>query len=359
MPGGHIRKMIRDMLFSHIRDMHDTAERIAEAKNFVMTLANPGDLALVPDSYRDLLREQARTISMRTDEAFFHDELAAINDPFYISEFMGQATVHGLQFLGEAEFFEMSEDRFTPSTAKVLEEAGRHDVLLKEQYLDFLKCRQFRQTLLCRQGLKLDRSFRANTITSLLASCNAKRVEDADPGPDGQVTYSTGGRGSVTTADPLAHAALNALAAVHPRALPFGTLLDSVDAVLREAGDQRSRFKVSQRLAEFLWRSHRAGMVELHTLPPHVVLEPAERPLASPLARLQAHTSDLVTNLRCEDVRVEDERARAFLDLLDGTRDRQAILDDIVAVLREDEPASPAALEEGLLTLGRLGLLVR
>ena len=49
-----------------------------------------------------------------------------------------------------------------------------------------------------------------------------------------------------------------------------------------------------------------------------------------------------------------DDAPRTFRPM-----DRKAILDDIVAILREDEPATPEALEEGLLTLGRLGLLVR
>src|ERR1051325_5144438 len=67
---------------------------------------------------------------------------------------MESAARHGLQYLGEADYFEMSDHVFNDSVRQTLEELPRNRVL-REQYLDFLKCRRFRQTLLCHRQVSL------------------------------------------------------------------------------------------------------------------------------------------------------------------------------------------------------------
>jgi hypothetical protein len=72
--------------------------------------------------------------------------------------------------------------------------------------------------------------------------------------------------------------------------------------------------------------------------------------VASPLARRQAAAGDpLLTSLRHEEVRLEDERDRALLALLDGTRDRGA--------LSAATGLAGAELEDALGRVAWLGLL--
>jgi hypothetical protein len=52
----------------------------------------------------------------------------------------------------------------------------------------------------------------------------------------------------------------------------------------------------------------------------------SKRPQASPLARLQVRDQDEIANLRHATVPVPDELAGRLLALLDGTRDRAALL---------------------------------
>ena len=49
-----------------------------------------------------------------------------------------------------------------------------------------------------------------------------------------------------------------------------------------------------------------------------------------------------VTNLRHENVLLEDPLVRTFLGLLDGTRDRTAIASEMAATLRKKDPATAA-----------------
>jgi hypothetical protein len=76
-----------------------------------------------------------------------------------------------------------------------------------------------------------------------------------------------------------------------------------------------------------------ADLVELHVHPPHFAPDAGERPVASPVARLQATAGERVTNLRHYPVEL-DEFGRLLLPYLDGSRDRAALvalLADLVA----------------------------
>jgi methyltransferase-like protein len=61
---------------------------------------------------------------------------------------------------------------------------------------------------------------------------------------------------------------------------------------------------------------------------------PSARPVASPLARLQATQGEKVTNLRHEVV-VLDSFSRQILPLLDGTRDREALAAALAKLAKE------------------------
>ena len=108
---------------------------------------------------------------------------------------------------------------------------------------------------------------------------------------------------------------------------------------------------------------------------PRFVTEPGERPTASALARLEAGSGEVVTNLLSARVRIEDPLARGLFGLLDGTRGRDALVRDLTefvarggASVERDgrrvtdvgEVASliRGALDDRLRALARLALLI-
>jgi hypothetical protein len=70
------------------------------------------------------------------------------------------------------------------------------------------------------------------------------------------------------------------------------------------------------------------GFVELHSHASRAARSPTERPLASPLARLQAVAGRRVSSLWHRVVELE-EPDRRLLCLLDGTRDRAALVESL------------------------------
>jgi len=113
----------------------------------------------------------------------------------------------------------------------------------------------------------------------------------------------------------------------------------------------------------------------VHLPEPHFVVEQSEYPQASPLARLQAQQGVIITSLFPNTIGLEDDLGRHLLVLLDGTRNRPAVLDELRKMIDsnvEESPqdeeafterkrfleALPDDLENQLNHLGRLGLLL-
>lgn len=343
LPGGHLRRMIRDILQFEVHNDDEPALQVEAARSMLDLIeAGASDVSGPSDPFRELLVEQARIAASRSDGGLFHDDLAPVCEPFYVTEFVAEAEKHGLQFLGEADYFEMQEERFGEDVAPLLRAAAEQNVVFKEQYVDFLACRQFRMTLLCHQGLQIDRSAGPAALPGLFAS---SEVAPGDADGDGALVFGNDERGFVSTREPLARTAMQLLYENRPAALSFAAILAGVAA--REGGSQPEDAHV---LARFLHASYAAGVIDLHSVPSPFVLEPAALPVASPLARLQLQAGAEVTTLRHTRV-VLDEQGAALLPLLDGSRDRRALMDALGI-------ADPDELDARLRHLGRLGLLL-
>jgi SAM-dependent methyltransferase len=316
-PGSYLRDMARDVLRFHVDRIADPAERMAQARALM-------ELIVAADRDPSLAGYMRRLLA-RPDWQVFHDELGEFNTPVYFHEFAAHAARHGLQFLAEAH---LADSRLSGLPAEV--ERGLaslpDDPIVREQYLDFVSNRMFRQTLLCREGVRVRRALQAADVARLWVSSPARAGDGADLDDNSNVAFALRDGGEVETADPAFKRVLARLGHAWPAAVRFSEL----------AGDR------PQRVGEALIEAHAQHIVELHASPPPVATGMGDRPVASPLARRQVAVGrPLVTTLRHEELRLDDERARALLLALDGTRSRAELDAD-------------AMLEQ----LARLGLLV-
>jgi hypothetical protein len=154
---------------------------------------------------------------------------------------------------------------------------------------------------------------------------------------------------SFSTTNALTKSALRLLIARWPLGLPFRELFAASRAELGlPAQGEPSEMEAQQKLlGEELLSIYAAGFLDLRVWTPRVVTEISERPLASPYARLQATTSDRVTNLLHQRVTI-DEFSRALVPLLDGSRD----VDGLSAALAGAATA-PATFAPGPSSQGR------
>ena len=80
-------------------------------------------------------------------------------------------------------------------------------------------------------------------------------------------------------------------------------------------------------LAEALVQGFDAGAIAFHAVPSPAAAVAGSHPRASASRAVRRDRARMVTTLRNEVVRITDEPTGALLRLLDGTRDRAAILE--------------------------------
>lgn len=341
-PGWRMRGVIRDIMWYRARKFDAPASKLQQARNLLEFLAR--STPTEQNAYGILLRQELEQIRDKPDDYLLHEYLEETNAPLYFHEFAGRAAAQGLQYLGEADFGSMSAGNL-PAGVESMLQAVAADVIELEQYMDLVRNRMFRQTLLCHADLKLDRTIRPERLLSLhVASPVRAERRPAEAKDDGRVVFR-GPSSTTTTSDPLVAAALGHLGEIYPRSLPFSELLSIASSRTRNSPavvDPRSVGPEARRLAEPLIRCYATNAVELSVRPAGFTLAIGERPRTTATARMQAEQSARVTNLRHETVQLTDLE-RAVLRRLDGSHDRAVVL----AALVEMAAAGALFVHEG------------
>jgi methyltransferase-like protein/ubiquinone/menaquinone biosynthesis C-methylase UbiE len=322
MPGWHLRGMVREMMLFHIRNIRDTKERIDEAYRLLKFLdkaANQNDL------YGQFIKKEVHETLQHERSYLFHDDLAETNSPVYFHEFAEHASRSGLKFMGEADFYETQFHIYPEEISQTLQAMNAEDVLLKEQYLDFLKCRRFRQTLLCHDSVKLSQSALSEPLREFHLYADARPMSyEVDLRPE-IIEEFKGPRGSKASTDhTLSKAALLHLSRVHPDSIKFSELVEQSRLMLKQSGlTDTTDDRDIEILADIMLQTYSSGLIELYSEPFLFTTEPGPRPLGSPLARYEAESGRMVTNLKLKNVLLDDEIAYRIFRLLDGTRTRE------------------------------------
>jgi methyltransferase-like protein/ubiquinone/menaquinone biosynthesis C-methylase UbiE len=355
MPGGHLRLMLREMMLFHAGAIKDPQTRIQQARALLGFLAEAGD---DDDSYRQLLQKELKRIREFPPSHFFHDDLSPIQAPCYFHQFIEQASRHKLQFLAEADYFEMHGQSF-PAPVLARLQTLQENVLLHEQYLDFLKCRRFRQTLLCHADLPLERGQPGSRIAEQYIAASFQPLSAApDLRADRIESFKSAQGVTVQTDDPLAKAALIGMGRLWPQILPVKQAWTDAMSLLDAAGVAVANREAGLAdLCDFLHRLYATNSLELHAYQPPLTHVAGERPLASALVRWQNQNWSWVTNQRHRPVQVESALGKFVLNLLDGSHNRENLLREIghaiqSGVLSPQDPSSsppdPATLAADL-----------
>lgn len=343
MPGSMSRRMVRDMLRFHVKRKTEPRAQVQQARALLGFLADsvPAQEAL----YRGQLQAERVRLDEVADAVLYHDDLSAQNEALYLHEFVARAQQYGLAYLGDAEICDMHGHRISRAALDTL--ADIEDRVVFEQYLDFLTGRAFRRTLLCCADAEVAGGPQVEVVPKLLCLSYAS-PESSSPIPDAnaKATERFRGRDGVVaaTADPLTRAALWCLIDQAPAALSFDALYEVLCArvPLHVPGEEA--------LAELLLALYTSGLVELTVDALPITVQPGERPAVSALCRAQAAAGPVVTSERHKNVALDDDQARRLVTLLDGSRDREA--------LGEQLGIAADPLERALLRLGRMGLLL-
>jgi SAM-dependent methyltransferase len=374
-PGSHLRDIARDMMLFHAAEL-EPQQRVQQSRALLKLLS---EASAEDEIYGRILRDQYEHIRHMPDEVLFHDDLDPGSLAFLLYEFVGAAQRHGLQYLCEATLSHSHLGSYSDKIASVLDRLPVSEAVPREQYLDFVIGRGFRETLLCHHNVALKRDFSRDCIRHFhISACTTLGSGETDPCEHGAVTFKTGNGRTLSTDHRLSKAALLHLGKRWPGAVAFTDLVEHAKHHLSRDGelavDPNGDVAL---LSTVLFRGYTAGHIDLHLYPPALVTVVSERPEASLLARKQAETGTHVTNLRHGAVVLEDAITRRFLPLVDGTRTVSELTADLRSKLAvafhptggvdgagvggEGDVAhvTPERVERNLKILATLGLLVR
>ncbi len=183
-PGWHMRGMIRDMLKYHAKQFIEPAMRVKQARNlldFLVKSVTPED-----SPYSRLLTGEVEGFRRSSDSYLFHEHLEDVNEPIYFFQFAERAAARGLKYLAEVDLRVMVPGNFPAEVSNVLHMLS-YDLIHLEQYMDFLRNRMFRQTLLCHKNVQANYALRGEQLAAFHVASPAKPARaPADGASQGQ-----------------------------------------------------------------------------------------------------------------------------------------------------------------------------
>jgi trans-aconitate methyltransferase len=334
-PGWALRGALRNALRTRAMGAQDVASKVSRMRQLLGLLATS---PFRETTYGAYLAEEAQLLSAHRDAYLVHEHLAEDHRVFSYREISEAAAEHRLSLTAElsrAWVHREIEEGVRSALREVLD-----DPIESEELADLALGRTFRISLVTRLGttatpsepvLRLEREcWIAAPIRPL-----DKRIDLTD---GTHQSFATPDGAQITAKSAVLKAALWEIGRRWPNALAFDELSTQIEQVLRA----RRVFGPEQRLDDDTLRALRADVLRLERLG-HVELrlrhvrmagEVGPVPRVSRLNRVQAEHSVFISNPHHRLLEL-DEVGRQLVLLLDGSRDRDALLRDLASQLRE------------------------
>jgi trans-aconitate methyltransferase len=355
LPGGYHRQMARELLQLNVGDVAPPLERIARARavatDFTRALSDK-------DPPQSALRNELLHVLRASDSLIALEYLGPESTAFSLRDFDARLSRHGLRYLADAATFDLS-----PAAPRWLaERLGPGAAPIDEQHLDYLTLRRFRQAVFCRAdasptGVAFERAGELAVFAS---------VAPVTKPSAGAMKFRTLAGLELEVTNETLKLALSELGGRWPCGVRLAELARLVS--------MRTSTEVAPpELARLLFVNGLGRSVFASAESPRCTREPGAKPLATPLARLQARLGEPVTNQHHVHVDVEPAFNRHLLSLLDGTLDRAALssrmgdaIEQGTVAIAGVDPSARAQLRQQiaremdacLAKLARFGLIV-
>jgi len=313
LPGWRMRGMLRDILLYHTRRLQEPGERLRAACELLANL-EPALAGLDAYSAR-YLRYEAAHLLQAHPSYLFHEYLESVNEPVLFTEFMARAGRHDLQYLCEADLQSMFASTLGDAAVTLIERFD--DVVEQEQYIDFLRNRNFRQTLLCLADQALVREITLDRLDGLALFSNLSPPKKVDLRRRKEAPFKAPDGTRYPASHPLTKAALTCLAEAYPDALAFDVVAAEAKRLVSAAGASPFLDQLDALRAE-LFSLYANQAIGLHTRPRRMFHAIPERPRATALARAQAEGGHLATAWHAT-LKIDNFAGR-LVSYLDGTR---------------------------------------
>jgi SAM-dependent methyltransferase len=316
LPGWYRQQYVRDLMRFRTRHLEGSGAKVAAARAIMRLVAEGASPdVLVPAA----AAEAAEPADPLADGVLLHDELGEINDPVYVYDFAQHAARHGLELLVEAHLCDSMTTSLPPHVVDAVSDLS-DDPMEVEQYLDFVRNRTFRRAVLCRAGLAGSRNLKADRLLGLTLTA---RCDEIGTDAHGTATFQAVDGTLYETDHPLTAEVLRLASDAWPVSHPFPAL---VTAAARELGLELGPLDIERVLVSVVDAFGRSRhLAEVRADEPPAAPAAGERPVASPVARWFLGKHPVAITLTHDAFELDDD-LRSLLPLLDGTRDRVALV---------------------------------
>jgi SAM-dependent methyltransferase len=363
LPGWQRRLALRKWLMSTSDPTQSVAERLRQTRGHLQSLSHVLAQAS-DDSPLKEFRSELESVTEWSDAYLRHDLLEDINEPVSFGDFVEHAQEHGLRFFAEADFASMVGKDLPPDIARQLPRLAETQIL-REQLIDILTNRTFRQSLLCHQERVPHERIGPEAVRSLYAVSTLKDVSGRDGMANEASTFEGRSGFRVLVEHPVCCEALRGL----ERLWPAGEFVIPMVRLARDRLRHAARREYEDdllrdvdRLAAVLLAGFAERSVELRASKLPFDPEPNGRPEANRLARVQVAFQPWVSSLRHDAVPLTAKQ-RALIRCLDGTCCQAELLQRMkslpwtTTLEPGDEQIDSTWLESQLRWLARRGIL--
>jgi SAM-dependent methyltransferase len=362
-PGAYPREMVRSLLRYHTSDTKEASAKVDKAMSLLEVLAKN---ATEQDVYGRILQFEFRRHQQHSTADIYHDDLGECYRPFHFHEFASLLNESGMQFLSEAEIHASSRQGVAAEYNGFLDSLD--DVVKREQYLDFLRGRVFRQTLFCRSEIELDREPGPAVMEKFFLSSSLRPLEPLEDIGGAKVQKFANAKGHTMQIDhPLTKAALAYLGEIWGRSIATTELLGAAKQIVENAGGRSDDWKRESETTRtiLLQIAVASDLIELHTYAPNASQTAGDKPKVNRLSRWQLRDANNVLTQLNKDLKLEDKTAHRLLEIMDGSRNRSAIVAQMRAFVRSARDIQdkeeiirdmPGWVEASISDLSTLGL---
>jgi hypothetical protein len=246
------------------------------------------------------VREAAERLEHSEPSYVTQEFLGEHNSPVLFVDFMQAAQDVGLQYVSEARVVMMSSEDLSAETNELLDSFGE-DVWMREQILDIVRNRTFRETLLCHDTVSLNRGLSTKAFKELIFVANFVPVDsDAGSNAEGVLFRERVTEREIRAPRGECERALRALARFGVAGATIATLLESL------APDEKISEYEIMRAVVTLWKT---GFVDALQISLCGKLSEAS---VSSLARFQAAAGEKVTSFLHESLTLSGLERRAL-----------------------------------------------
>jgi len=330
-PGWHMRDMIRHMMRYHVRNIESPEHAANQARALVDFL---GRYVPQKSTYGMMLHQELNILRSTKPDYIYHEHLEDMNAPVYFHQFAERLDAHRLRYVGETDLHSMLVSGYAPEVAETLHRIAP-DIVSMEQYMDFIRNRQFRASVICHRDIELNRNLRPEQLDRYAFEFTGK-----DPGP---VDLSPGVAHEFVTAEdirlethrPITKAAFLVLRNKHPRALSLAALHDAATQMIEEAGIARQPDDRELLGADLLSASFCAA-IRIRSWQAPMTTSPGLQPYVPAAARVLAERFGFVPSLTHKTIHLTKPQA-FVVPLFDGEHSQAELIQRLIDLVGKGE----------------------